>query len=113
MKLVDIMTKTEYIIGVDVGGTWTRALLLDKSNNETEKIKEQVDIHNDMAISEQIIKMIQTLCHRHNVTTSSLKGVGIASAGPLDVKEGVLVRPTNLPFEHVSLVKPITGIEHA
>ena len=107
MKLVDIMTKTEYIIGVDVGGTWTRALLLDKSNNETEKIKEQVDIRNDMAISEQIIKMIQTLCHRHNVTTSSLKGVGIASAGPLDVKEGVLVRPTNLPFEHVSLVKPI------
>ena len=52
MKLVDIMTKTEYIIGVDVGGTWTRALLLDKSNNETEKIKEQVDIRNDMAISD-------------------------------------------------------------
>lgn len=101
------MGEKEYVVGVDVGGTWTRAVLLNIKSNSAEKIKEKVDARYDTAISGQIIKMIHTLCQRSGIDSSSLEGIGIASAGPLDVKEGALIRPTNLPFEYVSLVKPI------
>lgn len=101
------MTETEYVIGVDVGGTWTRALLLETGTNATEKIKERVDTSCDMAVSEQIINMIHTLCGRRGISASSLKGVGIASTGPLNSKEGTLIKPTNMPLEYVPLVEPI------
>jgi len=101
------MTQTEYIVGVDVGGTWTRALLFETSAKAIEKIREQVDTSCDMAISDQIIKMIYNLCKRNGIAVSSLKGIGIASAGPLDSKKGLLIKPPNLPFDYVPLVEPI------
>ena len=101
------MEKDRYVVGVDVGGTWTRVALLSTSESKIEKIKEKVDTRYEGTISEQIVKMIHALCQRRNVNSSSLVGVGVASTGPLNVKEGALVKPTNLPFEYVSLVKPI------
>jgi len=37
-----------------------------------------------------------------------LEGIGIASAGPLNIKEGALINPTNLPFDYVPLTRPIS-----
>ena len=52
------MSCKDFIIGVDIGGTWVRALLLETSKGSIkEKIKEPVDTRSNTALSEQIIKM--------------------------------------------------------
>jgi len=52
--------------------------------------------------------MIRLLCKQSNIDPTTLEGVGIASAGPLDLKKGVLIKPANLPFEYAPLTEPIS-----
>ena len=101
------MSKRKYIIGVDLGGTWVRAALSDEKGKIMEKVQERVDVSSEKAVSNQIVKIVRILCNRRGVDINSLEGIGIASAGPLDIKEGALINPTNLPFDYVPLTRPI------
>ena len=102
------LVEEKYVIGVDLGGTWVRAALSDMKGNMILKVREQVDKSSADAISGQIINLACSLCKRKEIGTKSLEGVGIASAGPLSLKEGALVKPTNLPFKYVPLKKPVS-----
>lgn len=101
------MIKKKHLIGVDLGGTWVRVVLSDEKGNFKEKITEKVDISSSRAISKQIIRIARFLCNKHGFGETTLRGMAIASAGPLNQKKGALIKPTNLPFEYVSLTKPI------
>lgn len=102
------MTKAGHWIGVDLGGTWVRVVLAGEEGNFVEKATERVDISSSEAISRQMIRLARYLCKKHDFDVKTIRGVGIASAGPLVQKEGMLVHPPNLPFERVLLTKPIT-----
>ncbi|MEM3640826.1 MAG: ROK family protein [Candidatus Bathyarchaeia archaeon] len=102
------MSDKKYIIGVDLGGTWVRAALSDEKGKIIGKTHEKTDVSDENAISNQIVRMVRLLCNKNDVATTKLKGVGIASAGPLNLKEGALINPTNLPFDYVPLTKPIS-----
>ena len=102
------LPERKYIIGVDLGGTWVRVALSDEKGKIMEKMQEKVDVSSEKAISNQIVKIVRILCDRSGVDVASLEGVGIASAGPLDIKEGALINPTNLPFDYVPLTGPIS-----
>jgi len=99
----------KYAIGVDLGGTQARVALSDGEGNFIARLEEKVDTKSEKAISDQIIRMARSLCSKSDVDSVSLKGIGIASTGPLDLGKGALINPTNLPFEFVSLTKPISG----
>ncbi len=101
------MTKKRYIIGVDLGATWVRLVLSDEEGAFLGKTKKRVDKSDEKAIGQQITTTICSLCEDNGVDPATLRGVGIASAGPLNMKKGSLIKPTNLPFEYVSLTKPI------
>ena len=100
--------KEKYIIGVDLGGTWVRLALSDEKGNFIGKVQKEVDKSSEKAIGKQIVAMVRLLCMEGDVDFASIEGVGIASTGPLNLKEGVLVKPTNLPFEYVPLAEPIS-----
>lgn len=102
------MGKRECVVGVDLGGTWVRVVLSDRKGNFMERTNARVDTSSADAISRQIVKLTRFLCHKRGLKVATLAGVGIASAGPLIQEEGVLINPTNLPFEQVSLTKPIS-----
>jgi glucokinase len=102
------LVNEKYLIGVDLGGTWSRVVLSDGKGNFVEKIDEKVDKSSPRAVSKQIIRLARFLCRKHGVDVAALRGVGIASAGPLNQKEGVLVRPPNLQFKYVPLTRPIS-----
>ncbi len=101
------MGKRECVVGVDLGGTWVRVVLSDGKGNFMERANARVDTSSPDAISRQIVKLARFLCHKRGLDVATLAGVGIASAGPLIQEEGVLINPTNMPFEQVSLTKPI------
>lgn len=96
------------MIGVDLGGTWVRLALSDEGGSLMGKVQEVVDKSSEEAIVKQIITIIRSLCGRSEVDPTAMEGVGIASAGPLSLKEGALINPTNLPFEYVPLTGPIS-----
>lgn len=98
----------EYVVGVDLGGTWVRVVLSNKSGDFLETASERIDTRSSGAISKQIVKLVRFLCHRRGLNVKTLGGVGIASAGPLIQEEGILINPTNMPFKQVSLTKPIS-----
>jgi len=102
------MEKREFAVGVDLGGTWIRVVLSDRKGNFIERANAKVNTSNADAISKQIVKLARFLCSKRAVNVKALAGVGIASAGPLIQEEGVLINPTNLPFERVALTKPIS-----
>jgi len=98
----------ENIIGIDLGATWVRLALSNIQGSFLEKVQERVDKSSEKAAAKQIIKMIHLVCQKGNIELADLEGVGIASAGPLSLKEGALINPANLPFEYVPLTEPIS-----
>ena len=91
-----------------MGGTWVRVVLSDGKGNFLERANARIDTSSSDAISRQIVKLVRFLCHKQGLKVAALTGVGIASAGPLIQEKGVLINPTNMPFEQVSLTKPIS-----
>lgn len=93
---------------MDLGGTWLRVVLSDEKGNFVDRIREKVDKSSAEAISEQVVRIIRFLCKRYGFQIKILRGVGIAATGPLIQDEGVLTKPTNIPFDLVPLTKPVS-----
>lgn len=101
------MVTTERWIGVDLGATWVRVVLSDEEGHFIERLNERVDVSTSDSISGQIIRLIRLTCNKHKLDVKSVSGVGIASAGPLVMKEGTVVNSPNLPFDRIPLTQPI------
>ncbi len=106
--LIADLTRAKFLVGVDLGGTWIRAALADRDANILEKSREAVNVSDSTAIGRQIVRSVLFLCKRRHIEPKSMIGVGVASAGPLIMKQGVLIRPTNLPFEKVLITEPVS-----
>ncbi|MEM2607564.1 MAG: ROK family protein [Candidatus Bathyarchaeia archaeon] len=101
------MISVSLAISVDLGGTSVRVGLGDRDGRITARVIESTEkMRGPMGVSEQIIRMIYSLT-KGRPNLGDIRGIGIGATGPLDIKGGGLMRPTNLPFEYVPLVKPI------
>jgi len=100
--------RKRYVVAVDLGGTSVRLALSDEDGSLIGKVQEKVDTSSEEAIVKQIVSVTRSLCRESETDLADLEGVGIASAGPLSLKEGALINPTNLPFEYVPLTEPIS-----
>ncbi len=92
-----------YIIGVDIGASNIRVALGDEKANIISKLKERTDKSSgSLGISLQIIRMIRSF-----KKTDDIRCVGIGSAGPIDLKKGAIVHPTNIDFDFIPIVDPL------
>ena len=96
-----------YGIGIDLGATHVRAVLSDKYGKFLVKLKQETRRESARAISDQILEMVYQLCKSAGLKMTEVCGVGIASIGPLRLKEGEIFGTPNLPFKRIPLVKPI------
>jgi glucokinase len=105
MKLIKMNKKLA--IGVDLGGTNIRIALGDIKGKILEKISEKTKKTNlPEGISNQIIDMLHSLKNQA-IIKKKIQGICIGSTGPFDLKNGSLVKPTNIPLDYVPLVQPI------
>jgi glucokinase len=102
-----IVAGKKCVIGVDVGATWSRVASYDISSLAVEIDREPTDVSSSKAVSDQIVRMVRSLATEGGFGASSIMGICIASAGPLSMKEGALMKPPNLPFDYVPLVDPV------
>lgn len=86
------------VVGVDIGGTKVAAGLVDESGNITFKTRLPMNGTGDAAAAFDCVKhAIQAVFAANPEATSSVRGIGICSPGPLDPRSGVVLNPPNLP----------------
>ena len=98
--------KKTYTIGFDLGGTKLAAALLDNNGEMIDFIKVPVDMKREKSASETQKRIFNVMAdiamdfkNRFPKETSAgnFKGIGLASAGPLNAAEGKLIFPVNYP----------------
>ena len=103
------MRHLSYVLGVDIGATYTRVVLADQDGVIIAKAKDRTPRERDsLAVARNIIRMGRGLLKENGVSERELKGIGVGSIGPLDMRRGILIRPANLPVENIEIVAPLT-----
>lgn len=98
--------KKKYVVGVDLGGTKIYTALVDLEGNIIkEKEVETLAFEGENAVMGRIIDTINYVIDGSE--KNLIKSIGIGSPGPLDVKNGVIIENSNLPFKNFEIVKTI------
>lgn len=100
------MKKMTYTIGLDLGGTKLAAALLNQKGEMLDFIKVPVDMKREKSAAKtqkRVIELMADICldfknrFPRETSGSAFKGIGLASAGPLNTEEGKLIYPVNYP----------------
>lgn len=98
----------KYIVGIDLGGTKISGAVSDKNGNilYTKTIDTLASEGSDNVMA-RIIWLINHVLSEHNVCKDDVIGIGIASPGPLNSEEGIIIETPNLPFRNFPLKNTI------
>lgn len=99
--------RMSYVVGVDIGATYTRVVLADRDARILDREKFETPRESPLAPPAAIVSSIKRLLERNGLPEGSLKGIGVGSIGPLDMKRGIIIRAANLPLENVPIVEPL------
>ena len=96
----------KYVVGVDLGGTKIYTALVDLEGNIIkEKTVETLAHEGEKAVMGRIVDTIKYVID--GTDKNLIKSIGIGSPGPLDVKNGIIIENSNLPFKNFAIVKTI------
>lgn len=95
------MSKKNWSIGIDLGGTKIKAARVDESGTIRNEMEEETDVSGGVeAIQGQIAKLAQKLTEAASTEPVSL---GIGVAGQIDKQTGAVTYAPNLDWHHVPL----------
>ena len=98
-------------VGIDLGGTNIRVALGDEKGRILARASERTEkTKGPEGISKQIIRIVYRL--KRNTGIKEIAGLGIGSTGPLNLKKGGLMKPTNIPYDFIPLVEPLKDEFH-
>jgi len=84
----------QLFLGIDVGATWTRALLIDEAGHVLNRVKTRTGTNPVEDIAQA-------------VASWRFDAVGVGSIGPLDLKAGWVINSPNSPSRQFPLVEPL------
>ncbi len=92
-----------YIAGVDIGGTRIRVAISSIDLKEESLVIKTISTpkENRLSISSAVCRLIFELLNENQVTKEQILGIGIATAGPLDIKTGEIFNNANLGFREI------------
>jgi len=102
-----------YVIGVDLGGTNVRSILIDsKGRVWARDSRESQASQGKEVVIDQIVHSLGRVLEEarsDGLRRPSILGVGVGSPGPLNTEEGIVYLAPNLPgWENVPLVRILT-----
>lgn len=97
---------SQFYIGVDLGGTKIYTAICNELGEifNEEVIATEVDKGPEQIV-DKIINSIKKVSK--NIKAEEVKAIGIGSPGPLNIKEGLIVSPPNLPIRNFNIVDKI------
>ncbi len=104
----------KYYIGIDLGGTNVRTLLVDEKGTSYSEVKDTTDRDNGPDyVCSKIINQIESLDCSVCGGIENVEGIGIGVPGPVDTVNGVMIMATNLPgFENYPICQKISDHFH-
>jgi glucokinase len=105
------MNITNYIVGVDLGGTSIKMAIVSDKGDILFQISEptQVEAGAD-GIFHQINDMIDTCCSSLSIHRLQLNGIGIGAPAFLTIKDGFVKEAVNLGWKSIPLKQKLEGI---
>ena len=105
---------SDYILGVDVGGSRLRLIL---SNKKAEIIADnKIELKEGMTVcdlNKQSIEKAGVILEAHNIKASDIMGVTMGSAGVPDQENKVLTESPNVPKSMNGLIKVVPALAKA
>lgn len=100
----------KYYIGIDLGGTNVRTLLVDENGQTYSEVKESTERDKGPDyVCAKIIRQIESLDTNVCGGIGGVAGIGIGVPGPVDVVHGVMIMATNLPgFENYPICEKLS-----
>jgi len=88
----------KYIIAIDIGGTTFNTGIFSEALNQIAiSDKDKIRYYNNKEeVVDAIIKQVQSTKNLNKINHSDIIGIGIASPGPLDSKNGIILNTPNL-----------------
>ena len=88
----------KYIIAIDIGGTtFNTGIFSELLNQIAISDKDKIRYYNNKEeVVDAIIKQVQSTINLNKINHSDIIGIGIASPGPLDSKNGIILNTPNL-----------------
>ncbi|WP_143415557.1 ROK family protein, partial [Halorubrum sp. SD612] len=99
-----------YYVGVDLGATNVRAVVGDETAAVLGAASRGTPRGpNGIAVTEAVLEVTRGACADAGIEPSEAVAAGIGSIGPLDLAEGIVQGPANLPdtVERIPLVGPV------
>ncbi|MFX1552720.1 MAG: ROK family protein [Promethearchaeota archaeon] len=99
----------KYIVGVDIGGTWVRVAISTADLKEESIIKRNTRTLKETkySISSSVCQILSELLTENNIGVDQILGIGIATAGPLNMEKGEVFNNSNLGFKVIPLKEPL------
>ena len=94
------MGKDNLYVGIDFGATWLRVGIANENGEIVRKVKFRTPKVGEKII-EQLISTIEKLLKARD---GKLISIGIGSIGPLNLKDGAISNPPNLPIGELRIV---------
>jgi glucokinase len=100
-----------YYVGVDLGATNVRAVVADEEGTVIGKSDDGTPRGpNGIAITEAVLRVTREACAEAGIDPGDVVAAGIGSIGPLDLAEGAVENPANLPdtIDRIPLTGPLS-----
>jgi len=99
--------------GIDLGATYVRAIVGDETGEELGRNRQETPQGpNGIDVTEGILDTLRGAADNAGVDPTDLSAVGIGSVGPLNLAEGAVGSPANLPdtIDRIPLTGPISNL---
>ncbi|MFC6993323.1 ROK family protein [Haladaptatus sp. GCM10025707] len=99
--------------GVDLGATNIRTVVADETGTITGSDERPTPPGpTGIAVTDAILGSLKAACDAAAIAPTNIWAVGVGSIGPLDLAEGVIEDPANLPdtIDHIPLTSPIESL---
>jgi glucokinase len=97
----------DHVIAIDIGATNTRVALVNGRGTICSSITSSTPSQGpsaDIIASDLTLKIKRILEDSGDIPVS---GIGISAAGPVDIHEGAIINPPNIPYPVIPLVQPL------
>ncbi len=101
----------KYYIGVDLGGTFIKAGIVDADGKIV--VKDKVPTQGEfgaVAVSKNIVAVLEGLLKKSAIEKAEIVEIGVGAPGMIDSKKGEVVYSNNLRWEHYPIAKDVAEL---
>jgi N-acetylglucosamine repressor len=104
---LDMNTTEHFVVGVRLGGSYIRSIILDIKGNTAAEYKEFVDARGSKErILGQLFESVDTILGNAGIGLENVAGIGVAAPGAIDAHAGIcLYAPHHPNWKNVNLKK--------